>query len=273
METTLAMSKPDVPISASGAIMQEDMMDLSSQVQEGTTSWPGDVRSENCPTVSLTSHFLALACHTGSRDDCNSPMSPSSEPQNTYQLQKTQQGLFGTFEAPFDGSAISRRFCHDGGELVDKESKGVIFEGLDFAVYDGEHPPANDKGSPTASQCSDQETCMDCIRERLNVTLEEFPPSISELSPEEFVDLCNESYPDVCKPQNDESFVIDMVDGIDDEPMVIDLTEDSWSEISANDGAQGGYLFQGISDYVIVGGSRCPVYNCQGVDYIDLTSV
>ncbi|KJZ69637.1 hypothetical protein HIM_10976 [Hirsutella minnesotensis 3608] len=93
------------------------------------------------------------------------------------------------------------------------------------------------------------------------------------LSPEEFVDLCNESYPDIRKPQNDESFVIDMVDGIDDEPMVIDLTEDSWSKISANDGAQGGDLFQGISNYVVVGGSRCPVYNYHGVDFIDLTSL
>ncbi|KJZ69270.1 hypothetical protein HIM_11329 [Hirsutella minnesotensis 3608] len=272
MESTLAMSKPDVSISASVAIMQEDMMDLSSQVQEGTTSWPGDVRSESCPAVSLTSHFLALACHTGSRDDCNSPMSRSSEPQNTYhQLQNTQQGPFGTFEASFDGSA--GRFCHDGDELIDEESKGVIFEGLDFAVYDDEYSPANDQGSPTASQCSDQDTCMDCIREKLNMTLEEFPLSMSELSAEEFVDLCNESYPDVFKLQNDESFVIDMVDGIDDEPMVIDLTEDSWSEISANDGAQGEDLFQGISDYVVVGERRCPVYNYHGVDFIDLASL
>ncbi|KJZ70483.1 hypothetical protein HIM_10112 [Hirsutella minnesotensis 3608] len=271
METTLAMSKPDVSISASGAIMQEDMMDLLSQVQDGASSWPGHDRSDSCPAVSLTSHFLASAFHTGCQDDCNSPMLPSSEPHNTcHQLQNTQLGLFGTFEVPLDGSAIYRRFCHDGNEPVDEDNKGVIFEGLNFAVYNDEHPPANDQGSPTASQCSDPDTCMDCVREKLNMTLEEFPPSMSELSPEEFVDLCNESYQDICAPQNDESFVIDMVNGTDDEPMVIDLTEDSWSEISANDGAQRD-LVQGISDYVVVGGSRCPVYNYHGVDFVDLT--
>ncbi|KJZ69490.1 hypothetical protein HIM_11119 [Hirsutella minnesotensis 3608] len=125
--------------------MQEVLMDLPIQVQEDTISWPGDVRSESCPAVSLTSHFLAIAYHIGCQDNYNSPMSPSSEPQNTYhQLQNTQQGLFGAFEAPFDGSAIYRRFRHDGGELVDEESIRVIFEGLDFAIYDDVHLPAND---------------------------------------------------------------------------------------------------------------------------------
>ncbi|KJZ70033.1 hypothetical protein HIM_10584 [Hirsutella minnesotensis 3608] len=276
MDTILAMSNPDLSIPAlSGAIMQEDAMDLSSKAREGTTSWSGGVRSKSCPILSPNSHSIPTAHRPGCRDDYSSLLSPTSELGSTHhQPQHTYCGPFGSPEPSFNDSSYLQGFLRDGQELAHEESEGVNLQGPSCAIYDDEHSMANDQGSPTASQCSAEDTCMDCIREKLNQILEDYPPPTSELSPEEFVDLCDESYPSFGNP-HDEFPVVDLIDGIDtaDGPMVIDLTGDSRSEVSANEEDQRENQFQVISDYVVVGGSRCPVYDCHGVDFIDLTSL
>ncbi|KJZ69871.1 hypothetical protein HIM_10745 [Hirsutella minnesotensis 3608] len=264
METTLAISYPNLPISGfSDTIMRDDTMDLSSYVQEGKDVWTSDLHSGSCPALISGSHALPL-------DDQNhfgSLASPMSEPQSTD---------FRVIDVPLRCFNSSIHYRED--RLDNDEHAGGIFEGVnydipDFSIYDDKQSTSIGEPSPTASQCSAMDTCMDCIRERFHLGLEEFPPTMAELSPEEFSDLCDENYPDMSNTQDDGSFVIDMTDDLEDEPTIINLTEESWSEVSVNDDAHGRNFFQGDADYIVVGGHLCPVYNHDGVDFIDLTTL
>ncbi|KJZ77304.1 hypothetical protein HIM_03028 [Hirsutella minnesotensis 3608] len=264
METTLAISYPQLPVSTlSDAIMRDDTMDLSRCVQKGADVWTSDVHSESCPALISRSHALPL----DGPNHFDSLASPMSEPQRAH---------FGLIDVPFPCSNSSSHYRED--RLDNDERVGGIFEGVNyetpgFSIYDDEQSASVGEPSPTASQCSARDTCMDCIRERFHLALEDLPPTMSELSLEEFSDLCDENYPDTNNTQGDRSFVVDVTDGLEDEPMVIDLTEDSWSEISTNDDAHGRNFFQGDADYIVVGGRLCPVYNHDGVVFIDLTTL